>query len=418
MSRREYIYAGVFVGLVVLAVVVELATPDPVDWTDSYERDDARPYGSEVLVAVLPELVPGGRVVPVEQPPYLHLRDTTRTGSAYLFVTNRFAPDPAETGALLDYVARGNDLFLAAQTVSGPFADSLNLRLRPALPFALPSEPSATDTTLSASQLADTARVQFANPRLQRPGGFPLRADAVTARIRSVDTARTALLAGVAAERSAVDAGNPTFVRTGWGKGRVLVSSTPRAFTNVHVLGEKSSAFVYRALSYLDPQATVYWDAHHKPLAANAQTPLRFVTSEPALRTAWWTLLAGLALFLFVHGRRRQRVIPERSPPTNATLEFVRTVGGLYHRRGNHLDLARTRIRYLLASIRERLDLSTNVIDEDWVERVTQRSGAPRADVEALATAILTVRRSESLSREELLDLERRIQTFREKRKR
>jgi hypothetical protein len=415
MRFRETVFVLLLAGLVGAAVAVELLAPAPVDWTDSFEHGDARPYGSEALYAVLPDLFPQARLEPVPAPPYLHLRDTTRTGTHYVFVADRFAPDPAETEALLDYVARGNTAFVAARAMAGPWADSLGVATRPVRPTL--RAPTA------GGPAQDTVRLQFAAPPLRRAGGYPLRSDALASRFIEVDTGRTTALAGaLAADSASVDRGRLSYVRVRHGKGTVFLATTPRAFTNVHVLAPQSRPFAVQALSYLDADArALFWDAHHKPLAVSSGSPLRYVLSQPALRTAWWLLLGGVGLFLLVRARRRQRVIPVREPPENATLAFVETVGALYRRQAEPAELARKKMRYVLASIRDRLDVDTpspTAIDDVWVDRVARRSGAPRAVVRRLAETLRGVDAADAMSADELHEVADRLQAFRNARRR
>lgn len=414
--RREYVFAGVLALLFVVAVVVEVLAPRPVDWTDSFEAGDTRPYGSDVLVSVLPDLFPRAPVESVDRPPYLHLRDTTWTNTRYLFVTREFAPDPVEAGALLDYVARGNVLFVAASVLDGALSDSLGIVVEAADPFTQrfrASDPASN---------TDSTTLQFAAPSLQRSEGYRFRRDVGVSIATAVDTSSTTLLASIARTDStgpSFDATRPVLLRRPWKSGAVVVATTPRAFTNVHLLREASAGFASAALSYVPTTTSpVFWDAHHKPLAVSAETPLRYVLSEPALRTAWWLLLAGVVVFVVMQGRRRQRIIPVVEPPSNATVEFAETVGGLYHRTGTHADLARNKIRYFLASLRESIDVSLDPSDEAWAERVQQRTGVPSDVVDGLARAITDVRRRESLDADGLRRLDdwmHRFQTHRQR---
>ena len=406
MTPREWRYASVLVGAVVLAVAVPWLSPDPVDWSDSFERGDSRPYGSRVLFESLPALFPAADTVrAVPTTPYLWLQNAARPAadttssparSAYLFVTTTLRLDPPETRALLSHVAEGNVAFLAAQRYDGPLADSLGLatelRLDDATVEAVTSDSAATRLHLSAANL-------------QR-SGYPVRRDAVRYAFSAVDTARTAILGTTADDK-------PTLVRTRWGDGHLLLSTTPRVFTNYHTLRPASPSYVWAALSHLPANLEdLWWDARHKPAAARSQTVMRFVLSDPALRMAYWLLLAGTLLFVATRGRRRQRPVPVVEPPRNRTLDFVRHVGQLYHERGQPIDLARKKIEHVQAFVRRRLDLPGGPPTADWVDRVARRSGVPRADVAAVAELIRRIENQSSLSTDALKTLDDRLDTF------
>lgn len=400
MTLREWKYASVLGAAVVLAVALPWLSPDPVDWSDSFKRADTRPYGSRVLFESLPSLFPDAdtiRAVPTS--PYLWLQDTTsrRPYAAYLFVTTTLRLDPSETHAVLNHVAQGNVAFLAAQRYNGPLADSLGLE------SSLQLSVDSVEAIISDSAMA---RLHLSAPNLKRPSGYPVRRDAVRHAFTAVDTTRTTVL-------GTHPNGDPTLIRTAWGKGHLFLSTTPRVFTNYHALRETSRSYVWGALSHLpaDLQA-IWWDARHKPGTTREQSVLRFVLSDSSLRTAYWLLLAGSLLFVLTRGRRRQRPVPVVEPPKNRTLDFVRHVGQLYYERGDPIDLARKQIEHFRAFVRRRLDLPGGPVTDEWLDRVARRSGVPRPDVAAVAEMIDRVENQSSLSNNDLKTLDDRLDAF------
>jgi len=402
IPRRERTFVGLLLAAVVLVVVAAWWVPDPLDWSDSFDTDDSRPYASEVVRAALPDLFGAEAVQTISTPPYRQLRDTSTTGGAYLFVTATFAPDEIETERLLAYAARGNTVFVAAHRFDGPWADTLGLSTRPRAP------------SVPGMEERDTVRLRLSRAPLGTKDGVPVRAETAAFVFDSVGTQSPVL--GTVEEEGQTDA---TFVRHPHGDGTLLLSSTPRVFTNVHGLDKDAAPYVWAALSHVSPSADpVWWDAHYKPGRTQAETPLRFVLSTPALRHAYIVLMLGVVLFVVVKARRRQRVIPVIEPPDNATAEFVTTLGHLAHRRGDAETVARRRVTYVLASIRDRLDVTTDPASEDWIEQVTARSGVSRDDVAALAHSIATLRAADAVSDAQLKTLDRRLQAFREARRR
>jgi hypothetical protein len=402
IPRTERTFVWVLLGSVLLVAGVAWWAPTPTDWSDSFAADDSRPYASEVVRTALPELFPERTVQTVEAPPFLRLRDSTTTGGAYLFVAARFAPDPRATDRLLAYAAHGNTVFVAAHQFDGPWADTLGLRTRPRRP-ALAGVTGQPDTVRLRLRTTDSARP------------VPVREETAAYVFDSRNTAPTTVLGTV----RAADTTAPSFVGRPYGEGRLLLSSTPRAFTNVHALDEQTAPYVWGALSHVPADADpVWWDAYHKPGRTEARTPLRFVLSTPALRHAYVVAIVGVLLFLLVHARRRQRVIPEIDAPENKTLDFVDTLGRLAHRRGDADTVARRRVTYLLASVRDRLGVSDDPESDGWVRQVAARSGVPRDDVTALADVMAAVRATDAVSEEMLKTLDRRIQAFREARTR
>ena len=87
---------------------------------------------------------------------------------------------------------------------------------------------------------------------------------------------------------------------------------------------------------------------------ADQQSIFRYIFTQPALTWAYYLVLIGLLFYALFAGKRTQRVIPVVEPPRNTSLEFAQTVGRLYFQQGDHDNLARKKIQYFLAGLRER----------------------------------------------------------------
>ena len=183
------------------------------------------------------------------------------------------------------------------------------------------------------------------------------------------------------------------------------------AFTNYYALRRNNAEYAYRALSYL-PVQEVLWDEYYKPNRLDASTPLRFVLRDPALKGAYWTLIALVLVFMVFEARRRQRIIPVIAPLKNTTVEFVETIGQLYYQHAGHANLAEKKITYFLDYVRHHLGLPTHTVDSAFLDRVAERSGVPAEAVRAVFEAVGEVRGQGSLSEAGLHRLNTRIETF------
>ncbi|GAB5518335.1 MAG: hypothetical protein RhofKO_05860 [Rhodothermales bacterium] len=394
MMQGERKYWWLLGGLLAVVVIIELIKPQPVDWRESYAANDARPLGGDVLRTVLPSLFPGHPVVDVEAAPYQHLVDTTLHSSNYVFVTDAFAPDEAETVRLLNYVGRGNHVYIAAGELSGLFADTLAFENDRFVfsSLALPGMPS--DTVSITYRLPGRAARTFTYTE-GTYRGYGL----------SYDSTRTTVL-GVDAD------GDPFFMHMAWGEGAIWVHLQPETLGNVNLLeGDRLEALSY-AFSPLPNQPT-FWDEHHKPMRAQVNTPLRFVLRHDALRPAYWTIILAVLVVLVVGSKRRTRPVPVVIPPPNDSLDFVQTVGRLYHETGQHQAVLRKRVAYLHSVIRERYRLRVpDAPDVGWLERLAARSGQSVADVTELFQQIRQGTGSTRLSEEQLKTLSASIDHF------
>ncbi len=111
---------------------------------------------------------------------------------------------------------------------------------------------------------------------------------------------------------------------------------------------------------------------------------MRFIFSEPALKTAWYLFLGGMLLFIFFNVKRKQRVVPIIVPLENTTIEFTKTIGNLYFQEGNHHTAIDKKIIYLLDKIRRDYLLDTTILDDKFVQRLQHKTGKNIKDLKQL----------------------------------
>jgi len=394
MMRGERKFWWLLGGLLALVVVFELAKPQPIDWSESYAATDARPLGGQVLRTVLPSLFSGADVIDVDAPPFIHLHDTTLRQTNYVFVTSTFAPDPAETRRILDYAARGNQVYVAAGAVEGLLADTLELvSSRFELGgLVLPGVPG--DTAAVTYQLPGMAARTF----IYAEGTYWGYSEAF-------DSTRTEPL-GVDGD------GDAFFLRTAWGEGAIWLHLLPETFGNVNLLEADRLEAVSYAFSPL-PNQNTFWDQHYKPPRAQVSTPLRFVLQHEALRPAYWTIMAGVLLVLVLGSKRRTRPVPVVAPPPNDSLDFVQTVGRLYHETGQHDAVLQKRIAYLNGVIRDRYRMRVPAVPSAaWLERLAARSGQPVEAVTELFQLLVKRRGQARLTEDQVKEASSAIDGF------
>lgn len=372
--KPEHRYATYLVGALILLVLVEYLTPEPINWAFTLEERDKSPYGTYVLGAVLEDVFPG-QAIARSQNSLFDLEDENLAEANLLIIATEFDPDSLDAAVLLEQVDQGATALVAASFYWGYFADTLRLevdtRLLPELP-----EPSDTLPQRTYDQTYFTA----------------------------YDSARTAVLAR--------DGDNhPVLLQMRFGAGTLLLSSLPYQFTNYHLLRESGADATARMLSYL-PVRDVYWTEYYQTGRREATTPLRYVLSQPALRWALYLTLAGLLLFMVLEAKRKQRAIPVVQPPANTTLEFVDTVSKLFLRTRDHKNIADKQIHYLLDELRTRYRLDTSTLDDDFTERLAHKSGKPKAEAQELVSAIRRAQPRDTLSADELVGLRRKIEGF------
>lgn len=388
-------------GGLLLLLVVELNAPHPIDWTPSFSKNIRSPYGSYLLYHFLGTTLAGSELSATSLTTFQALDNGTDEESvddtSYVVINRDYDADDASVNRLLEFVSKGNTAFIAAEDLPRKLLDTLHLGIDADLFGEYALDPSMVAQEKSTS-------ITFTNPSLGARRSFPVKSSLAGGHFEKFDTAQTVVLARR-------EDGAPNFIRIGFGNGEFLLSSTPFLFTNYAIVDSALEQFPFLALSYL-PTQTTCWDEYYKVGRVEHQSPLDYVLNQSALAWTYYLLLATVVLFVFVYGRRRQRIIPIITRPANTTMEFITTVGRLYFQHGDHRNLAQKKILYLLDHIQTRYGMRAQVRDESFFDRLAERSGFPRELIVALFGRIAGVEAKQKISSEELAALTLAIDNF------
>jgi hypothetical protein len=115
------------------------------------------------------------------------------------------------------------------------------------------------------------------------------------------------------------------------GKGEIILVTTPLLFTNYGILN--NPAYVHRLMNRLKPLPVVRTEAYMPNVNVAETSPFRELLKRPPLRWALYLTILGVVLLMGFSARRRQRAIPEVTPPKNYQLDFIRRIGTLQYQR-------------------------------------------------------------------------------------
>ena len=409
MSVRGYLLLlGALVGALVLA---EAFRPRPLDVRVRLEREGDAPFDAEVFFASLPEWL-GQPVETVAEPAFERLGDSTLSGLTYFFLSESFAPDEAEADRILRFAAAGNPVFVAAHEVGGPFGVALGVR-----DSTFDGEPTGLIAAYehfgfdAPQQALQADELHLVTPGADSLYRFPVAV--FRSALYGIDPDRTELI-GV--RRPSPDAPgrliSETLVRVQYGKGEVIVSSTPLAFSNAALTGDGDAAAYVGAVLDALPQQPVLWDDYNKPYQARAQTPLRYVLQTPPLRWAYLLLILAGLLYVAFRGRRWQRAVPVVAPPPNAQREFARTVGRLHFVHRDEARLARRMRRVFLDRIRTTLRIAEPDLSPDTARLAAVRAGVPEDEALGLFATLNRVAKEARPDPDTLVRLDARVADF------
>lgn len=187
---------------------------------------------------------------------------------------------------------------------------------------------------------------------------------------------------------------NPDFIRYSVGEGHITLHAAPLVMSNYFLLKEKNRPYMDAIWNSLPANIThIYWNEYFRHTNGNSEFGILW--KYPA--TKWALILAIITLLLYVlfESKRRQRIIPIITPPENASVSFVETVGRLYYNKGNHHNLAGKMIQHFLEWVRTHYYLNTNELNEAFTAQLIIKSGLPESVVQDLIQMIHEVRMRE-----------------------
>lgn len=389
MGKRYYIIIGV---LLLVFILVNATSPNTVNWKITFKKRDKNPYGAEVTYAFLEDIFGKGNVDYNNSSPYEYLHGNLNDFNI-VYVAGIVETFETDRDAILQFVERGNNVFIAANYFYGPLADSLGL--------------SETYPHQNPFGYTDSVSLSFTNLQFERTE-YKFQHDHLANYI--VPDTTTGVDQIILSESSDYQ---PHFIQVPYGSGNVFFHSNPMLFTNFNMLHKSNQhKYISNCLSYLPKKKTIWNEYFSTGGSQENKTEMRFILSNPQLRWGYYILLTMIGVFLIFQSKRRQRAIPVITPPRNSTLEFVETTGRLYFQQKNHANLAHKKIVFFLERIRNKFYINTSVLDENFIESLASKSGVPQEDIRALVKEFEFIKRSTTMAESQLLELNKKIESF------
>ena len=119
-----------------------------------------------------------------------------------------------------------------------------------------------------------------------------------------------------------------------------------------------------------------------------------------------------MLFYILFAGKRKQRIIEERNPNVNTTVEFTETIGRLYLQKRDNKNIADKMVTYFNEYIRNTYFLNSNHITDDFVTMLSRKSGVEKNKVDTLYRTIAATQGSDEVNDYQLLSLHEQIQGF------
>ncbi|MFN0729493.1 DUF4350 domain-containing protein [Polaribacter gochangensis] len=397
MDKKLKIYFSVFILMFALIIFMEASKPKPINWFPSYATNHTIPYGTFVFTEEFKKLFKDTEFKTITEPPYQFLKDTTQKGT-YFFVDGTLNFGKVEFEELLQFVARGNEVFMSTNGVN---IDTLNLKTKQ---LATHFFKEASFYKLLNKNL-DTTEYKFDRKNSNLV-------------FSEIDTLKTTVLGKLIIKDSDSIKGaeGVNFIKYKYGKGQFYFHTFPLAFTNYSMLKDANHQYISSVLSYIDESKPIFYDGYYKTGKSKITSPMHYILSSYNLRWAYYTALIGVLFFVVFKGKRTQRIIPVIASLKNQTVAFTRTIAMMYYHKSEHKNIAEHKINYFLEYIRSQLHISTLTIDTAFYKTVALRSGNAFEDVQDLFKNINTIQNLKVISKEQLIALNSQIEQFKKQR--
>jgi hypothetical protein len=385
--RGAKIYGIIIAITVVVYILFEWLAPRSVSWDASLKYTDKKPYGTYVLYKSLEDLFPNTTIKTNHENYYELWENDTTFNHSMIIIRPSFYSDEYSIDALLDYVNEGNDVFISSFAFDSYLLDSLGIGINSKY---LGKNGDSIHLKLNHDSNAEGV-IKYANKTYFSPysnAHFPYKVYG-----KSGKTANLILFH--------------------IGKGNLCLHSSPIALTNYNILNYNTYEYVETLFSIL-PNQDILWDVSLDMVETEDRNALRYIHSEEHLNRAYYLLVFLLILYIIFKIKREQRPIPIVEPPVNNSLELVDSVSQLYIHNKSHKHMADKMIRHFFDYIHTKYFIRSQVLNDAFIDKLSRKSGQDKNEVKTLVKLIQVIRSSESISDTSLLDLNNRIEKFKQ----
>ena len=390
-------------GIIILFITAESQRPRRLDQRITLRQRDKIPYGSFVAYDQLKYIFPMATIsTNRREPGYWDSLSYYGDGQALITVSAYFNATKNELERILKFVEAGNDAFISARYIDEEVQDFLKLET---YPYSLSSYFSLDEDNV------DTLHISLEKSHFSAPSDFQYPGRKFNAYFSSYDTSITTIY-------GRDENGRPNFIRMRTGRGNFYLQLAPLTFSNFFLLHRDNIKYYEKALSLIDQSVkTVVWDeyflrARHRNQRKERDSWLNVLFRYPALKAALLTAIITLLIFVLLEMRRKQRHIPFIPKPKNDSLDFVRTIGRLYHDKGDHKNLSKKMGAYFLEHVRNRYKLQTNVLDDEFIRNLQYKTGVEEYLLREIVSFIKYADDAPAITHKELTGFHKELEAF------
>lgn len=394
MSRNYKLLFGSFLILVLFLTYLEATQPEPVNWNPSYLESDKIALGTYVLFDSWTRSS-DATIKKVRIPPFEFLEEE-RTGT-YFFLNNQVVFDKSELKKILNWVNKGNTLFVSAGYIGSNLLDTLNIKA----------------TTFSdINNFVSRPGLNLVHPSLRSKKDYKFSYDIESLYFKEIDTLQQVVLGTTGFGKNTSEERKINFLKAEFGEGEILLHSNPQALANYFLLTEDNYHYAEGVLAYINSEENIFWDNYYKSGKAYTSSPLYILLGNRSLKWAYYFALIGSILFIIFEGKRKQRAVPVIQPLKNQTFEYSKTIADLYLEQKEFKALTVKNITHFYDYIRTRFRIDTTSESDNFYSELAEKSNNSITETKALFEKFRKISDKTEITKQELQDLNAAIQSF------
>ncbi len=393
-------------GLIILTLVFTLSLQgcrersDLPDMRETFSFKEHKPFGTAIAYKLLEKAYPAQSITIQHKGFNESAALTNDSTSIYLDISRNYFVSSEDANSILDFVYKGNTAIISASQIDTVLLDKLYFKQQ-----SFNDKNPLFSDTYANTHLSLVPAVRSIPETTHEYYYYPF------VNYFSEVNGKYSRIVGYN------ELNRPNFVVFFWGRGRLFLHAEPRAFSNYFLLHEKNCQYLLQFLQILpDKPQRIFWDDYYNKInykeANGSRSFLGAVLANPPLRWAFWILMAVLTLFVFVNGKRRQRIIPVIKPVQNSSVAFAEAIAGLYLKEKSNKTIADKMVTYFNELIRSKYFMNSNIFDEDFLTTLSKKSNVPLAETQRLFRTIKQLAAQTVVGDPELLDLNEQIQQF------
>lgn len=403
MTGKKLYWAFALAGFIGLLAVLG-SKENRVNWFESYNAEQTIPYGTLIVDELINALPQQPQLRKIDMPPYLFLQKDSVAKGTYLLINSNLYLGDNEIDALLNWVRKGNRLFIASRTIDAYLTDTLQLK---------------KEVVDDYENYDNLHTFNFYDPVLRADSLYGLDISFDNQYFIIPDTVPTQVVAlaytDFIKENDSLITNRPNFVKVPFGDGEVLLSTLPEAFTNYFVLHRNNYEYTAGMLSYIDFTMPVYLDQYHINGRLINTSPLYVFLRFEKLKWAYYLALITLMLYVLFGGKRKQRPIQISKPLQNQTLHFVETISHHLFEKKQHTRVAQLLYQHFCYFSRAHLQLEPEPGNENYRQMLSEKTGVSAIDISRLDTLLVKAEKGKLTLEQDLRNFNTFLDTLKQK---